>query len=101
MKKFFATLILIAFAVIMFPVTTSYASQTVNCSWWGKMIHGEYNSGDDEDDTCSWCYGSGDCQTCDGKGYVVERGYRAPDKEVECDDCDGSGKCSHCNGWGR
>ena len=100
MKKIFAVLMLVTFA-LMFQMTTTHASvQTIDCSWWGKMIHGEYDNGDDEDDTCSWCYGSGDCQTCDGRGYVIERGYRTTE-EVECEDCDGTGKCSHCNGWGR
>ena len=45
MKKFLAGLMLAAFA-LMFPMTTTHASiQTVDCSWWGKMIHGEYDKG--------------------------------------------------------
>ena len=46
MKKILAVLMLAAFAVTMFPAITAYASvQTVECSWWGKMIHGEYYKG--------------------------------------------------------
>ena len=96
MKKFLiALVVLFAFAVVL-PMTTTQASvQTVECSWWGKMIHGEYGD-DDDDSTCVWCNGSGYCQTCDGKGYVYE--YKRGD--VECEDCYGTGKCSHCNGSG-
>lgn len=99
MKKFVVTLfVLVSLVVTMFPTITTHASiQKVECSWWGKMIHGEYGHDDNGDDTCSWCNGSGDCQTCDGKGYV----YKYKRGAVECEDCDGTGKCSHCNGWGR
>lgn len=47
MKKFLLTrFILIVLAITMFPMTTTYISiPTVECSWWGKMIHGEYNKG--------------------------------------------------------
>ena len=41
MKKFLAMMMLAAFAVTMFPITTAYASvQTVECSWWGNMVNG-------------------------------------------------------------
>ena len=101
MKKFLAVMfVLTALVATSFQITIAHAStQMIECSWWGKMIHGEYNSGD-EDDTCSWCYGSGDCQTCNGSGFVIERRHRSYD-EVECEDCNGSGKCSYCNGWGK
>lgn len=49
MKKFFVTLfVLAALVVTMFPATTIYASpQTVECSWWGKMVNGDYDDDDD------------------------------------------------------
>ena len=51
MKKFLTTLfVLLAFAVTMFPITATYAStQTVECSWWGKMVNGEYDDDSDDD----------------------------------------------------
>ena len=99
MKKILATMFLIvALVVTMFPITTTYAStQIVNCSWWGKMIHGEYNN-DDDNNECSWCNGTGDCQTCDGRGYTESR---YSNEKNECDDCNGTGKCSYCGGSGR
>lgn len=46
MKKFLAVMMLVAFAVTMFPAITTYASaQTVECSWWGKMVNGDYYKG--------------------------------------------------------
>lgn len=46
MKKFLtATLLFVTVAVTALPISSVSASvQTVECSWWGKAVNGEYDS---------------------------------------------------------
>ena len=45
MKKIFAALLVLgAVTFIADPMTTTYAAaETVECSWWGKMVNGDYD----------------------------------------------------------
>lgn len=45
---------------------------------------------------CGLCYGTGDCQACDGTG-LEDGKIAAPSCEV----CDGSGACHDCGGSGK
>ena len=53
---------------------------------------------------CDWCYGSGECRKCDGKGYTWETNTDDPDwwhdEQVECYECRGTGVCPYCKGTG-
>ncbi len=41
-----AMLLLVTIAVTALPISTASASvQTVECSWWGKMVNGDYYKG--------------------------------------------------------
>lgn len=47
---------------------------------------------------CHFCHGSGDCWTCNGKGWVYnEFGI---DGTHDCPNCN-HGRCPHCNGTGK
>ncbi|MCD8386364.1 MAG: hypothetical protein LUD17_05665 [Bacteroidales bacterium] len=43
----------------------------------------------------SYCYGSGKCHNCNGRGYVESFG-----NTVQCTYCKSSGKCQRCHGSG-
>jgi len=62
-----------------------------------EKFENRYSSGKD----CVMCLGSGDCKTCNGKGWY----YNSYDlsKTVSCPNCDRNhnGKCSHCHGTGK
>lgn len=45
--------------------------------------------------TCTYCYGTGKCQTCSGMGYTNWGGTT-----VTCTTCNGSGSCYYCEGTG-
>lgn len=49
MKKFIVALfVLSAFAFTVLPIKTTHASiQMVECSWWGKMVNGDYDKGEE------------------------------------------------------
>ena len=47
---------------------------------------------DEADEYCDTCYGSGECQECDGAG-VDEEGN-------DCPECESTGECPDCNGCG-
>lgn len=101
-----------------------YCSQDVgvcnNCSGYGCLTRDEHNarladnaarryaSGDDTEEKCSQCGGSGysniPCHTCNGTGKyqgssVVVRGLN----QNKCLSCDGMKyeKCAYCNGKGK
>lgn len=45
-KSLTAVLLLVTIAVTALPISTASASvQTVECSWWGKMVNGDYYKG--------------------------------------------------------
>lgn len=46
--------------------------------------------------SCAACRGTGDCPSCDGRGYQVYLFHG----EVECSRCNGTGNCSRCFGSG-
>lgn len=48
---------------------------------------------------CHFCWGSGNCSTCNGKGYA----YGIGNSPIDCRNCwyGGKGKCSHCQGRGK
>lgn len=47
---------------------------------------------------CQFCHGTGDCWSCNGKGWVYnEFGL---DGTHDCPNCH-NGRCSHCNGTGK
>jgi len=62
---------------------------------------------------CGFCYGSGTCKDCLGKGYkycpIPSQGCGSYDKQVngkyvyDCQSCQitGNGKCKYCNGTGK
>lgn len=62
-----------------------------------EKFENRYSSGKD----CVRCLGSGQCQTCNGKGWY----YSSYDlsKAVSCPNCDRNhnGICSHCHGTGK
>ena len=63
-------------------------------NYYKSKFETKYSSGKD----CTFCYGTGNCQTCNGKGW-----YNNPldlRKTVACPNCDRdhNGKCSHCHG---
>lgn len=47
MKKFLTTMLLLfTITITALPISTASASvQTVECSWWGKMVNGDYYKG--------------------------------------------------------
>ncbi|MBQ2540242.1 MAG: hypothetical protein II551_01185 [Paludibacteraceae bacterium] len=50
------------------------------------------------EEDCHFCHGTGDCWTCNGKGWVYnEFGLEGTH---DCPNCN-HGRCSHCNGTGR
>lgn len=59
-----------------------------------EKFENRYSSGKD----CVRCFGSGNCQTCNGDGW-----YRELSKVFVCPNCDHdhNGKCSHCHGTGK
>lgn len=65
---------------------SNYASNSNITSSSGKM--------------CNLCYGTGDCRTCEGKGF-----YYSPydlSKKIICTSCaNHDGKCKFCNGTGK
>lgn len=50
--------------------------------------------------SCRFCYGTGNCQSCLGKGSYLNP-YKVHDR-VLCPNCkDHNGKCTNCNGTGK
>lgn len=48
---------------------------------------------------CSICKGSGDCQTCGGRGYLYSSASKKYDRN--CTSCNTSRKCRYCGGTGK
>ena len=50
-----------------------------------------------DNDTCTYCGGSGVCHVCNGIGYTTWGGY---DNRIDCTACDVPGDCYYCQGTG-
>lgn len=48
---------------------------------------------------CQRCWGSGKCQTCNGRGYYTELGVGSG--TLDCPNCNKTGRCSSCGGSGK
>lgn len=48
---------------------------------------------------CQRCWGSGKCQTCNGRGYYTELGVGSG--PLDCPNCNKTGRCSSCGGSGK
>lgn len=48
--------------------------------------------------TCTFCHGSGSCNSCAGRGVKQNRFDHA---YYDCALCGGTGRCAYCNGLGR
>jgi hypothetical protein len=51
-----------------------------------------------QDTRCKYCHGTGNCSSCNGKGYKFNS-YSGHDDT--CPSCNGSGRCFNCRGTGR
>lgn len=55
-----------------------------------------YNGSSSKTKDCPICYGSGDCQNCNGKGWRYVLG-----DPHDCTNCNKTGHCPYCNGTGK
>ena len=54
---------------------------------------------------CNFCFGTGQCQTCEGNGFIIQEEWNVSTESFEeirysCNDCYGSGQCQYCFGMG-
>jgi DnaJ-class molecular chaperone len=54
-------------------------------------------AGCEEDEPCGTCFGTGDCQKCDGIGSYPTGLF---DQKTACSLCKGTGRCPPCDGTG-
>ncbi|MDD6761320.1 MAG: hypothetical protein PUD99_07885 [Turicibacter sp.] len=69
------------------------------CLGSGELGDSDSSSDDEDDDDkirrCSYCKGTGNCQSCHGNGY-----HYTISVDVPCSTCKTTGKCHLCNGLG-
>lgn len=82
-----------------YSYTASGTSASSGSSSYSSSSYSSSSSSSSSGKMCGLCVGSGDCKTCNGKGYY----YSSFDlsKTIACPNCrNHNGKCSSCGGTG-